>query len=565
MKTNNAEPASKAVVPEAGLAKGRIPLVIGITGHRRLRPEDRPALAEAVRGEYRRLKEQYPHSPLVLLDSLAEGADLLCADAAEELGIPLIAVLPRELTEYENDFSAEALPCLRHHAARAMQCFVAPFCETEQTGISRRDYEFRQAGIYVATHCHVLMALWDGEPGEDGGCGTAEAVDFVLHGNYSPLKGAPLRSETNEAVIHIYTPRGESAAEPPASLHYLGNREAVRDVLQKTEEFNRSADTLPEKERPTLRGEDRREERPDASAADRGGPDPVSERVHAVGRLAGTLSMRSARLYRRILACLAVASALLTFAFLMYDEAQSIWMILVCGVMIGLAFLLGRFAARSDCHRRYIEYRALAEVLRVQYYLRRAGSAVQAADLLSWTQQEETAWILDALCALSIGAPPLRAHDIRADWVDEQRDYHRQAAVRSRSKLRVSEQTVRIALGVSITLYLAAVAFELLCGGLIFEPCVTVADTEAYRTLLKILLGTISAVTLFVANYYGKLSLPRILSDHGKMARFYSKMSALLQKHGQTDELLTVLAREELIENGNWVSYERDNTPDVSF
>ena len=72
-------------------------------------------------------------------------------------------------------------------------------------------------------------------------------------------------------------------------------------------------------------------------------------------------------------------------------------------------------------------------------------------------------------------------------------------------------------------------------------------------------------MTLFIANYYGKLSLPRTVSDHRKMERFYEKMSDMLQQHGQTEELLTVLAREELIENGNWCSYQRDNTPDFSI
>ena len=90
-------------------------------------------------------------------------------------------------------------------------------------------------------------------------------------------------------------------------------------------------------------------------------------------------------------------------------------------------------------------------------------------------------------------------------------------------------------------------------------------DVELWRTVLKILMGTISAVTLFVANFYGRLSLPRMLSDHQKMERFYAKMSAEIEKRGQTEALLTVLAREELIENGNWCSYQRDNKPDLSL
>ena len=108
----------------------------------------------------------------------------------------------------------------------------------------------------------------------------------------------------------------------------------------------------------------------------------------------------------------------------------------------------------------------------------------------------------------------------------------------------------------SVALYCFALGYELLCGDLIFEPVIRIADGEVCRTVLKILLGTISASTLFTANYYGKLSLPRTLSDHEKMERFYGRISALLNQYGQTELLLKTLARAELIENGNWVSYQ---------
>jgi len=287
--------------------------------------------------------------------------------------------------------------------------------------------------------------------------------------------------------------------------------------------------------------------------------------METISRIAGKLSRQYAGRYRRVLAVLAVASALVTFAFLLYDEAQAIWMILVCGAMLLAAWGCQRYAVRSDCHRRYIEYRALAECLRVQTYLRYAGSGIQAFALLSWTQQEETAWILDALCALTIGNAPGEAHDIRSCWVDAQREYHQKAAKSAEEKLSASDRTVRFALILSVGLYLLGVGYELLCGGLVFRPTVAVGDVELWRTVLKILMGTISAVTLFVANFYGRLSLPRTLSAHRKMERFYEKMSAEIEKCGQTDTVLTVLAREELTENGNWCSYQRDNKPDLSL
>ena len=530
--------------------KQTIPVIVGVTGHRDIRRQDEPIIRDAVRSELKKLQALCPHSPLMMLNSLAEGSDLLCADVAEELGIPLIAVLPREQTDYERDFSEEAKKRFTHHCIRAEKVFVAPPVEALREGDIVRDYRFRQAGIYVATHCHVLLALWDGEPGQFG-CGTAEMVDVVLNGSYDPVSGIALRSGSNEAVIQIFTPRKEKAGKTAGSVQVFGDRNAVLDILQKTDDFNRNAASVTVKSASRL-----------PLGAER---DPLTEKLERISIAAGMLSRQAARRYRRVLALLAVISAILTFAFLLYDEAQMIGLILVCGMMLFAAWGCLRYAARSDCHRRYIEYRVLAECLRVQTCLRYAGSAIQTADLLPWTQQEETTWVLVALCTMTIGDIPEETHEIRTCWVDAQREYHRKASESAGQKLTASERVVNIALVLSIMLYLAAVGYELLCGGVLLEPRVPVADAEFWRTILKILLGTISAVTLFVANYFGRLSLSRTFSDHQKMERFYGKMSAQLEKNGQTEELLTVLAREELVENGNWCSYQRDNKPDFSF
>ena len=50
------------------------------------------------------------------------------------------------------------------------------------------------------------------------------------------------------------------------------------------------------------------------------------------------------------------------------------------------------------------------------------------------------------------------------------------------------------------------------------------------------------------------------------MVNFYWKMEGLLDKNkDMLEELLTVMAREMLIENGNWYSYQKDNKPDLTL
>ena len=131
-------------------AERTIPIVVGVTGHRQIRNEDRASLTAAVKAELEKLKALCPHSPIVMLNSLAEGADLLCADVAESLDLPLYAVLPQAGEEYARDFDEAAAGSFAHHCDRAEQVFVAPPVESTPADGSERSYRFRQAGIYIA-------------------------------------------------------------------------------------------------------------------------------------------------------------------------------------------------------------------------------------------------------------------------------------------------------------------------------------------------------------------------------------------------------------------------------
>ena len=87
-----------------------IPIVVGVTGHRDIRPEDRDVLYNAVKQELMALQSRCPHSKIVMQNSLADGADRLCAEVAQALCVSLIAVFPMDRTDYEKDFSGEAPP-----------------------------------------------------------------------------------------------------------------------------------------------------------------------------------------------------------------------------------------------------------------------------------------------------------------------------------------------------------------------------------------------------------------------------------------------------------------------
>src|SRR3954467_2299070 len=151
------------------MAALELSLCVGVTGHRDIDPAALPAIEALVRKTFARLKHEF-RCPILVLSSLAEGADRLVARIALELGHPLIVPLPLEAETYRDDFATPESQAefdeLLDGAARAYVVDrAAPRAhETE------RQAAYRSAGLAVARSCHVLLALWDGvETGKPGG------------------------------------------------------------------------------------------------------------------------------------------------------------------------------------------------------------------------------------------------------------------------------------------------------------------------------------------------------------------------------------------------------------
>src|ERR1700691_3877218 len=84
--------------------EGKVSLVLAITGHRDLDPDDYGRLETQIGNIFSELGEKYPATPLLLLSGLADGADRIAARAAKAKTIPYIAVLPMTVESYRKDF-----------------------------------------------------------------------------------------------------------------------------------------------------------------------------------------------------------------------------------------------------------------------------------------------------------------------------------------------------------------------------------------------------------------------------------------------------------------------------
>jgi ATPase family associated with various cellular activities (AAA) len=160
-------------------------LRVGISGHMNLDPAAIPQIEKGIGEALTKIEEKFPHHYLTAFSPLSPGADRLVArKILEKTGARLIAVLPAPEQDYINDFGSEdsydrdplgaALRQeLRHWLSeRAIEVITLPPMPTRVEG-------YEQAGFYIAKHCDVLIAVWDGGPSRGRG-GTQHVVEFAL-------------------------------------------------------------------------------------------------------------------------------------------------------------------------------------------------------------------------------------------------------------------------------------------------------------------------------------------------------------------------------------------------
>jgi len=179
-----------------------IPILFGITGHRDLRPNDISYLKQAVRKILKKYQDQYPNTEIILISALAEGADMLTAEVARDLGITLKVVIPYEESEYLKSFeSKDAIKQYKSLSNYADGDPVFPPSYSKKT-IDNKELCYQILGEYLADTSNILIALYDGiETGKLGG--TSAIIRYARKGKrdniFDPLDG--------DSVFIINTPR----------------------------------------------------------------------------------------------------------------------------------------------------------------------------------------------------------------------------------------------------------------------------------------------------------------------------------------------------------------------
>lgn len=588
----------------------KIPIVIGVTGHRNIDDNDKSDLMREVTAAINEIKaicagkNAEQDTPIVMLNALAEGADMLCAEVAFDMGIDVYAVLPCSKEDYAKSFTnnkdrARLNNCIN----KAKRVMIAPDVEKneewleKESGMSASDYQYRQTGIYIAEHSHILLALWDGKPsGKQFGCGTAEVINFALeHKFFDEDRLFDPGILNDSAVLWINARRaggewqdikcrwlvGFLSDEPGAEAYndyYICKAipEYLLNIIKKTAKYN-SEEYAPDKLHVALW----------ANESELGEYHKSIDHHYAK---ADNISFnKNQRYYNLFILLIAIIGTFVAFSFMLYDDAALTFMIVPCALAVGILLYLIRRGNKREYQSNYIEYRAFAEACRIQFYmslcLKEKPILTNVCRLYSWTQKFDFAWIYKALQSLAVlnevSGSSVDTAAVMAVWIGDgskpkgQHKYHSEKLIENKKRAQKYERFIKFLNIVTIAIY--AVIFILEVTNHILNVCGIgwfwdgdLLGIIAWRSVGIIVMGTTTAASLLFTSYFGKLSFGRKADDNKKMRMFYASAYARWKKveSSQTanrNKFFKEIAREEIVENGIWCSYVMDNSLEINI
>jgi hypothetical protein len=547
-------------------------LTIGVTGHRDLVEEERPALETRVRALFDYLSETFPGLQLEVLTALAEGADRLVASIAIELEIPIIAVMPLKPSDYECDFETpESLAEFRHLLSKARQTIQLPDIAAD------RDSQYAQLGVFISNHCEILLALWDGKTSDALG-GTAHVVLYhvtgVMEGYEGDLSPARLLADNeNDLVHHIVCSRDRPSGQPaegslPMRSTWFSSREdgerhsdmpeAYHLQLKRMELFRRDwkdKQSIVKARSSSLLGNKPGLKLPTGA-----------EQTDGLFQAADGLAIHYQQRVNSSLRSIHLLAVMMGLVFLVYSEFDGPGYMLLG--FLGLFFAgvaIHIIGSSREWHRKYLDYRTLAEGLRVQLYWNLSGvvdtgSAGFAYDNFLQSQDVDLGWIRHVMRQASMSRARGQAPDpawvqwVIDEWVGEREKGRGQLAYYSSKQLHNTYRFRRTQMLGNLCLW-AGIALAILLYAL-----GTDGDGEQRRTLL-VLMGVLPLVAGIWDAYSHKKAEKELIKQYGFMSRVFEKARKLLDGSDQLSfqrQVLKALGQAALDEGAEWLLMQRE-------
>ena len=566
-----------------------LPLYLGITGHRDIRDEDKLQLKQLIKAKIEEKKTQCPHTPVVILTPLAEGADRLAAYAAIECGISFIVPLPMPVDEYRRDFATkDSLREFNELLGKADQWFELPL--PEGTGIEelrqskeKRDDQYYHIGSYVARQSQLLIALWDGIDNHKRG-GTAQIVNLKRTGlpTAHPHMRQRLRNLQTGPIYHILTPRKGAPIPHDAFTGRMIHMDfAEKDdtvpvepdtqLLSHIDSYNRDMIMLSS----VLKDKIRKSEDALFTDDEITGENPglrVIARCHAVTDTLATYYQRRRYFALKVLLVLAVV------AFMFFQVYVEFWnkpaLLLLYPLTIGIGALWFLIANRRRFEQKHEDYRALSEAYRVQYFLTIAEHKAMVSEYYLQKHKGELEWVIYALRASLLKNNRMKISNTSPDrismlekykyinehWVTDQLNYFKKTGMNYHLHLKGLRHKANLfflgALGAAILLFFYSILTR-------HSSVFIEKDSELIHSILVVFTHSFLVISAAILGYSEKMIFGEQSKTFQQMFRLFSIANEKLTRSINSDdteeasEIIWELALESLMESADWLILHR--------
>lgn len=567
-----------------------LPLIVAVTGHRALHPGDVPRVEGQLHDFFRGLMETYVNTPLLLLSALGPGADRLAAKVALGMpGIDLAAILPwpqglcGDLRHRGGDVSEfEALVAKADHVI----CLPLPDGVIESDLASSPDIQqrcFETVGRYLTRHCQALIAIWDGV--ESGTSQTWQVIRWHREGTEAPFAaGISLLDEPETGPVWRFPARRDGTSAPLADTNVIPEASkkllhGFQEIAKNFDRFNRDAAEYGHRLSPGME-------------TSKGYLFPKTEQAAlsfplrfllARFALADQLAIWWQSMSYRALIAILVLIFLTVTLFECYAHVAPGQTALLVGypLLFGFGWMVVWLARRWRIYNRYLDFRALAEAMRVHLFWKLAGLNENAADFYLRSCRSQLDWIRSALRVWTVqsgehdcrsGCPVNSAIDaailrqVRERWMDNQQKYFAKNETRNQDRVHRCRLWSRVFLGIS----LAATAIQTL--RLLWaywhhdgHPIGHEGTTHVF--IMIIAMGGLLAGLCH--EYLEKRLFEKQARSYGWMASLYrtalNRFDPLVEKGklAEVQSLIRELGREALAENADWVIYHREREPEM--
>lgn len=473
------------------------PFMLGVSGHRDLTAGGIADLRDAVARFVDELHQLLPATPLRILVGMADGADLVVAQTAVDLGVAVEALLPMPLKDYAADFDAATFErlqlLLKQPKVRCVELTLPAASALAGGPMPLRDQLYANLTATLIRRSSLMLAVWDGQGSTLPG-GTADTVlrylgarnDSNAQEKDIQFVAASEEFETAERLVYwipaARRSEGASESEPlgePCYLMGAGDNlvlqwssmpAQMRQQLIELNHYNDDARTLASAGR--LPAVDSLVRELPSDLPRRG--QPMLEAIDQEYGKADALARHFQRYSDRLFRVFGFMTFTMGLAYLIYEKVldSSVLLFVYVSVLLGSSGIYYAYQGRH-WFAKHLSYRALAETMRAKYYLHLAGADehVDAAEILALSGIDRFkgfGWVSAVLKSVEppdIGAIAGRAtllqHSLHVEqvWIENQ---HRYFTARVARLERSNRRTTRFKRAAFVLIMLVIIALFVL-------------------------------------------------------------------------------------------------------